>query len=100
MLIFGWRNRTKHLGGGTFHCPVCNAARQYEHVEARRWFTLFFVPIIPAKRLGEFVRCLTCKVTLDPVVLHDRAIEQANYGSPSAAGPRIAPGSELPPPTV
>jgi hypothetical protein len=27
----------------------------YRRKEARRWFTLFFIPLIPLKVLGEFV---------------------------------------------
>ncbi len=96
MLIFGWRTRSSRLGGGSFHCPVCNAPRTYAHLALRRWFTLFFVPLIPVKRVGEFVRCETCQVTLDPVVLQTRGIEQATFTAPGTPLPE--PGSALPPP--
>src|ERR1700738_4957036 len=56
-LIWGWRSRSKVLSQGTFFCPHCGGDRQYAHKQARRWFTLFFLPVIPLKVLGEFVEC-------------------------------------------
>lgn len=99
MIIWGWKVRFKRLGGGTFQCPVCNGPRSYEHVEARNWFTVFFIPLIPLKRKGEYVRCQTCQVTLDPVVLQSRGIEQATFGAPPAPA-AAGPGSPLPPPSL
>jgi hypothetical protein len=98
MIIFGWKVRLAKRGGGTFQCPVCNAPRAYEHIAARNWFTLFFIPLIPLRNKGEFVRCSLCQVTLDPVVLQTRAIEQATFGPPVAVAP--TPGSPLPPPSA
>lgn len=97
MIVFGWKVRFKTLGGGSFQCPVCNAPRTYDHVEARNWFTIFFIPLIPLKRKGEYVRCQTCQVTLDPVVLQNRGIEQASFAPPAGS---LAPGSPLPPPSA
>lgn len=57
------------IGTGQFHCPNCGGDREYEHRTARRFFTLFFVPLIPLDKVGEIVRCKTCKVKFDPVVL-------------------------------
>src|SRR4051794_1268302 len=61
LLIFGVRVRSRSVGAGTFHCPSCGGDRAYSHKHARRWFTLFFVPLIPMKEIGEFVQCETCK---------------------------------------
>lgn len=61
ILIWGFRVRFKDLGdGGQFHCPHCHADRHYHRREARRWFTLFWIPLIPLKVLGVLVRCDTC----------------------------------------
>jgi len=54
---------------GTFHCPQCGAARQYLHRAGRRWFTLFFIPVIPLNSVGEVVVCTTCKARYQPAVL-------------------------------
>jgi hypothetical protein len=35
----------------------------------RRWFTLFFIPVIPLKVTGEFVECDTCRQAFKTVVL-------------------------------
>jgi hypothetical protein len=57
------------IGTGTFHCPNCGGDREYEHRTARRFFTLFFIPVIPLNKVGEAVRCKTCRTRFDPVVL-------------------------------
>ena len=44
-----------------FSCPTCGADRNYERRKAQRFFTLFFIPLIPLKVVGEFVRCTYCK---------------------------------------
>jgi hypothetical protein len=52
-----------------FHCPACGGDRHYAHKQARNWFTLFFLPVIPLKVLGEFVECQTCKQGYDERIL-------------------------------
>ena len=69
LLIWGWRARYRTLDEGTFYCPKEGGDRTYRRKEARRWFTLFFIPLIPLKVLGEFVECQSCKSSYDPVVL-------------------------------
>lgn len=69
ILIWGWKSRLKSLGQGTFHCPHCQADRQYDHRQARRWFTLFWIPLIPLKVLGTFIECTTCTSGYDERVL-------------------------------
>jgi len=69
MLIWGWRNRHKVIGEGTFACPNEGADRAYAHKEARRWFTLYFIPVIPLRVLGAFMECTVCGRAYDPNVL-------------------------------
>lgn len=69
MIIFGTRNRFKTLGTGGFYCPHCQTQRNYEHKQAKRYFTLYFVPLIPLGDLGEFVECQTCHMTYTADVL-------------------------------
>ena len=69
MLIFGWRSRASVIGRGQFYCPREGGDRQYEHKQARRWFTLFFIPLIPLQKLGDFVECTSCKSTFYTSVL-------------------------------
>jgi hypothetical protein len=69
LLIWGWRTRFRTLADGLFHCPSCGADRHFARKQARRWFTVFFLPIIPLKVLGEFVECQTCKKGYDEHIL-------------------------------
>lgn len=69
MLIWGWRTRSKTLAQGEFYCPSCGVDRHYHHKQARRWFTLFFIPLIPLKVLGEYVECQTCQQGYEMSVL-------------------------------
>ena len=68
-VIFGTRGRSHTIGSGTFFCPREGGDRPYEHKEARRWFTLFFIPLIPLDRPGDYVECTSCKSTYYTTVL-------------------------------
>lgn len=76
------------IGTGQFHCPHCGGDREYKHRTARRFFTLFFVPVIPLDKVGEVVRCQTCKKRFDPVVLERPTTAQMSLALP--AGMRAA----------
>lgn len=69
LLIWGFKGRMKTLDSGHFHCPREGGDRPYRRVEARRWFTFFWIPLIPLKVLGEFVECSSCGATYEPRVL-------------------------------
>ncbi|BCB90550.1 zinc-ribbon domain-containing protein [Phytohabitans suffuscus] len=74
------------IGKGRFACPNCGGDRDYEHRTARRFFTLFFVPVIPLDKVGEVVRCQACRVRFDPAVLS--APTSAQLASALPAGMR------------
>ena len=76
LLFFGWRPRSKTVDTGIFHCPREGGDRGYELKESRRWFTLFFIPVIPLNELGDFVECAGCKSTFYPSVLEERTSGQ------------------------
>ncbi|WP_426571628.1 hypothetical protein [Aquihabitans sp. McL0605] len=69
LLIFGFRVRMKTVGTLVFFCPGCGGDRNGLRQVARRWFTFFFIPIIPLNVVGEVVRCETCSRTYRPDVL-------------------------------
>ena len=46
LIIFGLRVFYRTIAQGTFHCRRCGGDRQYRHRAGRRWFTLFFLPVI------------------------------------------------------
>ena len=70
MIIFGTRVRHKVIGEGKFFCPKCQAQRAYVHKRASRYFTLYFLPVFPMGKLGEFVECQTCGVAFEMNVLN------------------------------
>ena len=61
LIIFGLRVFYRTIAQGTFHCRRCGGDRQYRHRVGRRWFTLFFIPVIPLNSAGEHVQCTTCR---------------------------------------
>ncbi len=69
LVIWGVRARYKTLDDGTFSCPNEGGDRRYERKEARRWFTLFWIPLIPLNILGDLVECQSCRHSYDPRVL-------------------------------
>lgn len=76
-IIFGTRVSQRPIDEGKFVCPSCRAQRNYTKTKATRWFTLYFVPLIPLGTVGEFVQCQTCGVTFKPAVLDMRIQPQA-----------------------
>src|SRR5690606_15809172 len=52
-----------------FFCPSCGGDRTGDRKSARRWFTFFWIPLIPLKVIGEFVQCQTCGGQCSPAVL-------------------------------
>ena len=69
LLIFGLSVFFRTVGQGDFHCPGCGGDRHYRQRVARRWFTLFFIPVIPLNRVGEVVECTTCRTRYNLDVL-------------------------------
>jgi len=61
LIIFGIRVFYRTIAQGTFHCRRCGGDRPYRHRVGRRWFTLFFIPVIPLNKVGEHVQCTTCR---------------------------------------
>jgi tellurite resistance protein len=69
MIIFGTRGVTYNHAEGRFYCPRCSAEQGYHHKRVRRFFTLYFIPIIPLDLVSEYAECDTCKSTWDLKVL-------------------------------
>jgi hypothetical protein len=57
------------IGHGVFHCPHESADRDYRLRVARRWFHIFWLPIVPLKQFGEIVECETCNSRYEVDVL-------------------------------
>jgi hypothetical protein len=70
LLIFGTKARYVPMEAGTFYCPDEGGDRGYTLLEARRWFTLFFIPLIKLGLLGYVVECDSCRRQYDQRTLH------------------------------
>jgi hypothetical protein len=78
MIIFGTRSMDSTVSNGMFHCPRCAVEQPYAHKAVRRWFTLYFIPLIPMGQQGEYIECNSCAGTYEVDVLtYDHAAEQA-----------------------
>lgn len=73
MIIFGFGARTHKTGSGQFACPRCGVPRSYTRKKARRYFTLYFIPLIPLGELGEFIECDVCHTAYPLAVLDHKA---------------------------
>ena len=69
LIIFGTRGVTYGSQGGEFFCPDCGGKTPYRHRKVRRFFTLYFIPLIPLDQLGEYVECQSCQSTYKMGVL-------------------------------
>jgi len=80
LIIFGRRSTTRVRNRGTFACPRCGTDRTYAHKQVRRWFTLYFIPVIPLGTIGEYLQCESCagtfKAELAPPGLPQAQIRQ------------------------
>lgn len=70
MIIFGTKNITTSPEKGDFNCPSCATKQAFRHRRVRRFFHLYFIPLIPLNTLGEYVECKICKDTYDINVLN------------------------------
>jgi len=69
LLIFGLRVYFRTIGQGMFHCQRCGGDRRYRERAGRRWFHLFFIPLIPLVSVGGHVMCGTCRTAYHVGVL-------------------------------
>jgi len=86
MIIFGTRGITSTKETGPFNCPTCGDQRAYSRRSVRRFFTLYFIPLIPLDQVGDYIECLTCKQQYsDEVLAYDPIAEaqqlQADVGA-------------------
>lgn len=78
LIIFGTRGITTSPETGQFFCPGCDTERTYYLRVVRNWFTLYFIPLIPMGKAGEYVECDLCLKTYERDILDlDRADLQA-----------------------
>ena len=80
--IAGTKGTTKTAGKGEFYCPVCQTSTRYLHRQVHKKATVFFVPVINLKLLGEYVECQSCNGTFNMEILeYDPQEEQQSVES-------------------
>jgi hypothetical protein len=74
LIIFGWRMRFKATAVGRWMCPVCEGEQSFALVEGRKWFTLFFIPVLKLGTPQHGVHCNGCGVATTPEFAEPRVI--------------------------
>ncbi len=88
-----WGLRVFYFGRvtqGVFHCPECGGDRHYSHKIGRRWFTLFFVPVIPLNVVADVVQCGTCSIRYTMNVLNVPTSRQLELAYPVAVSAAVS----------
>lgn len=62
-IFFGWPMKQKDIGPAYPEiCDHCNNHTYFHLVKERRWFSLFFIPILPLGKKRYYMQCRTCAV--------------------------------------
>ena len=69
LIIYGTRTSPCRAEEGSFVCPCCNMQRTFHLMNMKRWFTLYFLPVLPIGSAGEYVECKSCGGTYGVEVL-------------------------------
>jgi uncharacterized tellurite resistance protein B-like protein len=77
MIIFGTRGVKSTIKSGVFNCPQCDLSKQFRHRKVTKFFTLYFIPLIPLGSNGEYVECTCCKGTFIPRVLDNQGANKS-----------------------
>ena len=85
-IIFGTRGVKSTKEEGQFHCPQCNSSQHYRHRSVRRFFTLYFIPLIPLDKLGEYVECSSCRNTYIKRILEMSPVAERATGTSAHMG--------------
>ena len=88
LIIWGLRFYYRTIAQGVFFCRNCGGDRNYRLRKGRRFFHIFWIPLIPLPRTAEHVLCTTCKTKYVTDVLQ----------MPAAAQPGIVPQPGTAPP--
>jgi len=62
LFLLGVRTKAKPVGQVERSCTKCARPTVHVAVETRRWFTLFFIPVIPLGS-NHFTKCGVCGLT-------------------------------------
>lgn len=66
MKVWGSKSLRRRVSSGVFVCPAEATERAYWAFRVRTWFSLFSIPVIPMKTVGEHVECFCCGAIYQP----------------------------------
>ena len=69
IIIWGSKGRKTTEAVGQFFCPQCRTTRGYEQKRLSKYFTLYFIPLFPTKKIAEYIECDVCHVSFKMDVL-------------------------------
>ena len=81
MIIFGWRSKGEAEWSGILSCVQCGQITSHYGIRVKRYFTIFFIPIIPLWSDSKSI-CSDClhETKLGPEqYIETRELAQANY---------------------
>lgn len=66
LFIFGTKTIGKTIKTGSFYCPQCDDNRPYQLQNHRRYFSLFFIPVLPLEKQADTLSCNFCRTAYVP----------------------------------
>lgn len=66
LIIFGTKSYGKVIKKGSFNCFRCSTEKNYNLIRYKKYFALFFIPLIPLGNNGDTLECDSCKTQYDP----------------------------------
>lgn len=96
MIIFGWGGGKPRDRGPAVatRCPACENESVHRYYTATKWFTLFFIPVIPYQT-KHFLVCPRC---MRAGVLTGAALDEVKRAAKGAPAPVPSPGVGTPAP--
>lgn len=79
MIIFGWRKSPSTTWQGLLPCPFCQGVAIHMGCKVRRWFTLFFIPVVPLWS-DRYVLCNRCGYQRQVGAEEEAELQDASQG--------------------
>lgn len=67
--IAGIQGETATVATGEFYCPTCEEQTVYHHDQVHETATVFFIPVLNLRLLGEYIECQSCDSTYEMEIL-------------------------------
>ncbi|POY36694.1 hypothetical protein C3K47_10025 [Solitalea longa] len=81
MIIYGTKVIGNTIQTGRFNCSNCRREENYQLVKYKKFFHIFFIPLIPINNLGDQLECYCCKTAYIPGTV----LSESEYNSARSA---------------